>query len=271
MDINGISPYDVLDISSDSSIYEIKSRYRQLVLVYHPDKCNIVDHLYFDQIQQAYKMIMSLRREAMMPSDNIEYVIDDTLQQELDEELQEIINASRYNKKVEFDNFNKSEFNKKFNELNQEKINEIMNTNNEFNTRTYEIDYVPLHINQIDYVNPLVIKPPSCKDIGKYTGIISPAKETGSLFSLTTMNNFSTTTAGKNFIFGSDLEDVFNKCTIIDTQSNDSFEDVSRLYADMINCREEFNEKLTTELLLSIKTQFKSKAYNALKQTSPIN
>ena len=107
------SPYEILDLSPDATLPEIKNRYRQLVLMYHPDKCrnsvimSYMSHEYFNKIQEAYKEILKSRRISDMPLEDVEY---DSIHVEIDDELRSILHES--------ENFNKK-FNSYFEESNK--------------------------------------------------------------------------------------------------------------------------------------------------------
>ena len=49
--------YTILKIKQNSSKEEIKKSYHKLILEYHPDKNNDVDHSYFSTIQEAYETL----------------------------------------------------------------------------------------------------------------------------------------------------------------------------------------------------------------------
>ena len=130
-----LSPYDILDLSPESSNNQIKSRYRQLVLLYHPDKrrrnSNIVTREYFEQIQKAYKDLMRIRRDKYMPNEMIDYRNDESeFQQHLDDEIRNILDLDEVNDNDFTIDLNGAEdedikeFNDNFNER-FEKVNEL--------------------------------------------------------------------------------------------------------------------------------------------------
>ena len=74
-----LTPWDILDLPHDASKRQIKSRYRQLSLVYHPDKNKntIASSELFSKITEAYNYLMKLQEENDCPDDEIEYVEND--------------------------------------------------------------------------------------------------------------------------------------------------------------------------------------------------
>lgn len=52
-----MNPYQVLGISSQADLKEVKQAYKKLCLKYHPD--NGGDENKFHEVNQAYQMIMS--------------------------------------------------------------------------------------------------------------------------------------------------------------------------------------------------------------------
>lgn len=228
MDNFEISPYDILDINPNASTAEIKSRYRQLVLMYHPDKCNTqyVNSGYFDQIQKAYKVVIGIRRDSQMPSDNLDYNIEDTLQNELDKELNSILDFN----KLKFDpkiNYESSEFNTKFEEFNdkfKELRNDFYKGHREFDTRTTTTEYNPSVSS--NFITPKIIN----KDtLGQYTGEVKYAKDKPLNYGLVSCESFSTKTDGKNGISGGDLSDVFTN-TITEDNSFINYENIDEVY-----------------------------------------
>jgi len=115
--MDSFSAWDVLDMSPKSSTAEIKARYRSLVLMYHPDKCNLsfIGPDYFHEIQKAYKTIMSTRRDARMPKHDIDY---QDIEQELDYELRGILKEN-FNVTSETQREFNDAFNKRFMETNK--------------------------------------------------------------------------------------------------------------------------------------------------------
>lgn len=142
-----LTPYDVLDLSPLSTVPEIKNRYRQLVLMYHPDKCSssvlkFMSSEYFSKIQDAYKDIMRTRRVDSFPKDVIDYSIDDDIQQEMDVVVKEILEQGDKNWN---DVFNKrfEEVHKHFDMLNIHKGYDSFNHNPK-DPDTITEQYVPL-------------------------------------------------------------------------------------------------------------------------------
>lgn len=70
------SPYKVLGLKENEDFSIVKSTYRKLVLLYHPDKNTTVSSDYFDNIVNAYKKICSYKQFGNCPLDNIDYNID---------------------------------------------------------------------------------------------------------------------------------------------------------------------------------------------------
>lgn len=126
-----LTPYDVLDLSPLSTVPEIKGRYRQLVLMYHPDKCSsnvlkFMSNEYFSKIQEAYKEIMRTRRVDSFPKDVIDYSIDDDIQQEMDSVVKEILEQGDKNWNEVF-NKRFEEVHKNFDVLNNKRGYESFN------------------------------------------------------------------------------------------------------------------------------------------------
>lgn len=88
-----LSPYEILGLSENNSIEEIHAVYRRLVLVLHPDKELTTEakrlgwsredkNEAFIKVRNAYKQILSERRESNAPDYNIEYYIEEELKQD---------------------------------------------------------------------------------------------------------------------------------------------------------------------------------------------
>lgn len=76
--MENLSPYDILDLRSNASLAEIKTRFRILVLQFHPDKVDKtrtpwITEEYFNTIRGAYEQLCSMRRDEYCPSDNVNY------------------------------------------------------------------------------------------------------------------------------------------------------------------------------------------------------
>jgi hypothetical protein len=127
-----LSPYDILDIQPDATTNEIKSRYRQLVLNFHPDKNKTVSPEYFLEIQKAYKEIIGNRRSEFMPEETIDYI--DTESLEIDSCIRDMFdfeNIDDNNFKIDFSSSDKEafedfvkNFNSRFEEV-HEKFQEV--------------------------------------------------------------------------------------------------------------------------------------------------
>lgn len=230
-----LTPYDILDLSPNSTVHEIKGRYRQLVLMYHPDKCSssilkFMSEDYFSKIQEAYKEIMRTRRTDDMPTDTIDYDIEDSLQQEMDHELREILDMGT----IDNNNFNveiqeqdaktfNAIFNQRFEEVNTAfkdlRINETKG-HSSFNhlltnPNTIVQQYTPPQYNAnitIPQKTPPIINTDIVQSIIGYN---SPVKPFGSCsnfssFTLTTTNDspFSMN-SGKNSLDEGDLGAVY--------------------------------------------------------------
>ena len=57
--------YKILDLEKNATLQQIKKRYRELVLKYHPDKCKDkkIAEKKFKKIVEAYEMIIRYRKE----------------------------------------------------------------------------------------------------------------------------------------------------------------------------------------------------------------
>lgn len=133
-----ITPYDVLGISTNATTPEIKNRYRQLVLMYHPDKSvglisELVTKDYFIKIQEAYKEIMNTRRVSDMPLENIDYKEYDH-----DKFLKEILQGPDFNE----------QFNREFEEMHKHfkeiRLNESRGYD-EYSAKATSTEYKPLY------------------------------------------------------------------------------------------------------------------------------
>lgn len=67
----GFSYYNVLGVSSDSNLEEIRRAYRKLAMQWHPDKCTRTPSLLgeakrkFQQIQEAYSVLSDSKKRTM--------------------------------------------------------------------------------------------------------------------------------------------------------------------------------------------------------------
>ena len=57
--------YKILGVSKDATLYEIKKRYRELVLKFHPDRCTDkkTAERKFKKIVEAYEIIIRWKKE----------------------------------------------------------------------------------------------------------------------------------------------------------------------------------------------------------------
>jgi len=206
-----MDPYYVLDLSPKSSTAEIKARFRCLALMYHPDKCNLtfVGPDYWKEIQSAYGDLMRMRRDSRMPDYDIKYT---NVEQEIDAELKDILSMNDNNPEVgsEFSDA----FNKRFMEVNKafEDLRPWNRGYNSFGSRLPTKDTI---VKNFEYNNPLSVewKKPvfnikGTLDISNYTGKLKndyglPQANYG----ISPIKTFSTETAGKTSLFGSDIGD----------------------------------------------------------------
>lgn len=226
----GVSPYEVLGVEPSASIDEIKLRYRQLVLTYHPDK-NRTSYLdseflkdYFSQIQKAYKEILRTRRQADMPKEIIDYY--DDIEQDIDFDLRNILDLDDVNDTnftVELnDDESRAIFNEVFNQK-FEKINSVFKELREDEMKSYD-QYMTQEISDKKIENQayqdmtdIKYNVPQLKEnyqaqLINYEPIIKPSGiSSGSgNFGLLKVDNLGTNTIGKNSIETSDLGTIFD-------------------------------------------------------------
>lgn len=238
-----LTPYDILDLSPNSTVPEIKGRYRQLVLMYHPDKCSsailkFMSNDYFSKIQEAYKEIMRTRRTEDMPTDTIDYDIEDSLQQEMDHELREIldmgtIDNNNFNVEIQEEDaktFN-TVFNQRFEEVNaafkELRINENKG-HSSFNRLLTDPNnivqqYTPPQYNAkitIPQKNPSIINTNIVQSIIGYDYPVRPLGSCNnfSSFTVTTTNDSPfLTSSSKNSLDEGDLGAVYRSQPIKET------------------------------------------------------
>ena len=58
--MSSINPYQILGISSQSSISEIKEAYKKLALIHHPDKGGNPDN--FKLLKKCYKYVSTVKK-----------------------------------------------------------------------------------------------------------------------------------------------------------------------------------------------------------------
>lgn len=248
-----ISPYDIFDISPSSSMTDIKMRYRQLVLIYHPDKSDIVDTEYFNAIQEAYKKLIVMRRDSMLPDTTKEYDVDENLQQRLDEELDGIINSKPFDRETDY---SKSKFNKMFEEE-RAKTTAYDGDDGykEFNIRTETTEYKD--IDPVLFVTPVASTTDS---IVKHVKTINTKPLN---FILSTYDDkYSIDICNKNKISGGDLSDVFrNYSPMI---SSDPSESISELLDNIIHNRKIIDDETLIIHSKNIEEMTKRNLYKAI-------
>lgn len=204
LSLESVSPYSILDLSPDATLPEIKNRYRQLVLMYHPDKCrnsvvlSFMSHEYFDKIQEAYKEILKTRRIADMPMEDVEY---DEFHVEIDNELRSILeNSENFNER-----FNEyfEEANKSFKELLVSKGYE------EFNHRGTPMKENPMEENSIKKTPRSKTPELPRSETPVSEGSLEDVLVNSSLFSVVKKGDFSIKIPSKRSLSCSDLGKVF--------------------------------------------------------------
>ena len=65
-------PYDILQVDPGASAATIKSAYRKLSLIHHPDK-ETGDEKEFMKITKAYQVLNHLQKKNVLPCDQIIY------------------------------------------------------------------------------------------------------------------------------------------------------------------------------------------------------
>lgn len=63
--------YEIFEISSDSTEKDIKTKYKKLVLAYHPDRNKSTDTTkQFIRINEAYKILLDSKKKPQIYPDN---------------------------------------------------------------------------------------------------------------------------------------------------------------------------------------------------------
>jgi curved DNA-binding protein CbpA len=96
------SPYDILDLPESATPEMIKSRYRFLILRFHPDKISAEDRKYvspnyFEKIKEAYDFLVKMGRAPEYKLEYQEHVLNQ------DKSLEEILSQQQRMSKTEFD------------------------------------------------------------------------------------------------------------------------------------------------------------------------
>lgn len=74
-----MNPYTVLDLDPSATLDQIKARYKEYAVQFHPDKCKSSDDMakeYFKVIHEAYQILLKQKRETNVPLEDIPYTED---------------------------------------------------------------------------------------------------------------------------------------------------------------------------------------------------
>jgi curved DNA-binding protein CbpA len=235
------SPYEILGVSSDTSIDEINKLYKKLVISLHPDKGLSEEAIQmgwtveeknqaFRDVRKAYQTILKTRKDSDCPDYNIDYYIDEEFSQahRLDKMGLNPTDALP-------ENFNVKHFNQNFSAEQQ------FHEQNGF-SNPYERGYNEFGKSKEDFFRDDKIKMPTRADIevtknpvleraqmkdGRLINYVPKDQESFGLqapgvgyteLGITTVEDFSMTMDCKGGICGSDLMSVYG-------QNNENWED----------------------------------------------
>jgi curved DNA-binding protein CbpA len=218
------NPYEILGVSETDSLDHIEYTYKEFMKLLHPDKANtpMARNLKMGQeekseylmlIRNAYKTIISSRRETKYPDYKMDYSINQESRINMDKSFLEEEDGISFNDK----------FNKKFNEgLNRDKKAGIVDAfgrgYGDFDTGKNFTDEgkisMPSYSSDIDVEASKIFQRPNMKD-NRLVEYLPDSNVFGSIgmdfqeLGLTNISNFSMTTTGKGGLGGTDLMSVY--------------------------------------------------------------
>ncbi len=217
------NPYEILGVSETDTVDHIEHVYQQFMKLLHPDKANSQEARklkmgkheklqYLEMIREAYKTIMSTKKETNYPDYKLDYEIDQDSKIHLHNGLTE----------DDAKNLNKTKFNKIFiDSLERDKKAGIVDAfgrgYSEFDVGRKFSDEGPLTMpsySEMSVETPKVFSRPDMKDnrLVEYipeSSVFSAVGMDYQELGITNVSDFSMNTSGKGALGGTDLNNAY--------------------------------------------------------------
>lgn len=252
------TPFQLLGIEPTNNIHEIKSAYKRMLLMIHPDKASKIKwtkeekNEAFRKIRKAYKTIIKDYKFHDVPDYDIEYNVDNEDMFQNKSEILEYRNNFKHDIK---------EFNKMFDKKKQK--DQEMGMEDPY-SRGY-VDFNRKHSENIEHQLTKEYKPkPKSSKSHKlvHRNSLEHNYSNGTYeFGLTNVGDFSVKNNSKNGLLGSDISQVFDDTEIweMSAMRNDK---LKNKYNDDKNVNEKLKELRKERSNLDIKNEYKKAESN---------